>query len=391
MKCLITLFLLFICYFSSATVYTVDNSGNSNAQFNDLQVAIDQAVDGDTLYVVGTFKAYDASNTSRITLDKRLVLIGEGPFKTADGAINEGEFTLIDMLFLQDGADGSVISGFHLDAVKFGYSDQDNFNFANLTFSNNEIDDLSLPNVNSQITSLTMINNLIYPGDGGFEWDQTNGNDIQNNFIHFRKTFRPTGSNLLKNNIIVIESTFPRTAYDTDGNGDTLYEREWEIENTTWENNVIFMSQDGPSGIIDRLVFKASNVTLTNNLVLNETVVSDLLATGNMANTVTNLNTEADPFNYNDGLMPGRFPFIDLVSSFADYSLKAASVGKGAGTDGMDVGIYGGENPWKNGPNHRYELGSALNVPVIELLETNDTVVKPGEGLKVRIKAKSNR
>ena len=263
MNRLLILFLFLISSSLSATVYTVYNGGNGIANFDDLQTAINQAAAGDTIYVLGTFKPYDDSNTGRISLNKRLVLLGEGPFKTADGTINQDEFTFIDLLFLESGCDGSVISGFHLDAVRFGYSDGVGVTFTNLTFSNNRIDDLTIPNSNHLVTSLNLINNHIYPGDGGFKWEQTTGNNLQNNFIHFRRNFRPTGTNLLKNNLIVMWGRSTRVAYGTSGNGETLYEREWETENSTWENNVIFMSgYGGGTGVIDRLVLKASNVTL---------------------------------------------------------------------------------------------------------------------------------
>jgi hypothetical protein len=39
----------------------------------------------------------------------------------------------------------------------------------------------------------------------------------------------------------------------------------------------------------------------------------------------------------------------NIYSYMQDYHLKSTSPGKNAGTDGMDVGIYGGSSPFKEG------------------------------------------
>ena len=61
---------------SNATVWTVNNNTNSPGQYTGLQTAIDDianVMDGDTLYVHGSYVSYGV-----ISLDRPLVLIGTG-------------------------------------------------------------------------------------------------------------------------------------------------------------------------------------------------------------------------------------------------------------------------------------------------------------------------
>lgn len=390
MKYLLGVVFLFGSFSLFSSVHLVDNSVNAPGVFNSLQMAIGFAAEGDTIFVKGTFVDYGEGDDNVIQLNKRLVLIGEGPFNTSDGAVNEGEFTLITTLALQKGGNGSSIRGFHLEFINFSNTPGSLSTFTDFSFYNNKIDHLDQESPLDDFGRITFINNLIYPGDGGFDWSRMSGLIMKNNFMHFRKHFRPAaGDNLLSNNMIIVEGPSDRISYGTGSQNEELFERQWQVENVTFQNNVFFMTEDSTPAI-DRLAVLGSNVILQNNLAINTTDVRDLLSTGNIANTVSDFLTEEEPFVGANNFRIDRFPFINFEPTSTDFSLKEGSVGESAGLDGADIGLYGGEFPWTDGPNHKYELGSSLPIPVIEILETRKTVVKPGEGLKVRIKARSN-
>ena len=72
-KAILVLVLLFAINKTQATVITVSNAPNSPAQYTDLQLAINAANNGDTIYVSGSLVNYGV-----ITIDKPLVLLGAG-------------------------------------------------------------------------------------------------------------------------------------------------------------------------------------------------------------------------------------------------------------------------------------------------------------------------
>jgi hypothetical protein len=68
-----TLALMVACLYSTATIFTVNNNLPSPGQYNVLQLAVNAASNGDTLYISGS-----PYNYNTITINKRLTLIGTG-------------------------------------------------------------------------------------------------------------------------------------------------------------------------------------------------------------------------------------------------------------------------------------------------------------------------
>ncbi len=369
-----------------ATAHLVDNTVDIPGVFKSLQTAIDAASEGDTLFVKGTFIDYGEGDSKVVVMNKRLVIIGEGAYKTEEGAINEGEFTLINRLALGRDANGSTVQGIHLEYLHFANTPGSQSTFSDFDFYNNQIDHITQESPLDDFDGITFVNNRIYPGDAGFDWSRMRNLTMKNNFLHFRKELKPAvGDNLLSNNMIIVDD--PSLQIDIGGG---LSEGQWKVENVTFHNNTFYMS-GGTSPVIDRLAILGYNSIFKNNLAINAIDVREN-SNGEITNTVSVFFSEEEPFIGNGSILPFTFPYIDFKSTTTDFHLKDSSQGKNAGLDGKDIGIYGGEFPWPDGPNHKYELGSALSssIPFIELLETNKTVVKPGEGLKVRIKARVN-
>jgi len=67
---------------------------------------------------------------------------------------------------------------------------------------------------------------------------------------------------------------------------------------------------------------------------------------------------------------------------FDDYRLQPGSAAANYGTDGKDVGIYGGTSPID------YPLAGEPPVPQIKSMTINNNVVPPGGTLNVNVKAK---
>jgi hypothetical protein len=63
-----------------------------------------------------------------------------------------------------------------------------------------------------------------------------------------------------------------------------------------------------------------------------------------------------------------------------DFHLKASSPGKNAGTDGTDIGLYGGTGFSETGEPP---------IPVVQIFSIQNGVVAPGGKLKVRISAEA--
>ncbi len=391
MKCLLGVVFLFSSFSLFSSVHLVDNSVNAPEVFNNLQKAIDFAAEGDTIFIKGTFMPYEGPDEEFILVNKQLVFFGEGAFKTKDGAINQGEYTSITWLALTKGANGSKFSGLHIKRLHFSNTPGEVSTFSDLSFFENHIERLSYESNLDNVKGITFINNRVFPVYDDFDWSFMSDLTFRNNFIYVRKEFKPSiGNNIVSNNFIRLSGTFStRKAYGTGPDSEILYEREWEVENVSMQNNVFYMN---PFADIDpdRIAFRISNVTLKSNISINRADVGDLYAVDNMPNDVSDLITEAQPFVSEQSVMIEFFRNLDFESALANLNLKTDSQGVNAGTDGTDIGIYGGAHVWPDGPNHRYELGIPLGIPVIELLETRKTVVKPGEGLKVRIKARAN-
>ncbi|MGC8822999.1 MAG: hypothetical protein ACP5PZ_00165 [Bacteroidales bacterium] len=71
---------------------------------------------------------------------------------------------------------------------------------------------------------------------------------------------------------------------------------------------------------------------------------------------------------------------VDNLKDF-DWHLKGTSPGKNAGTDGTDLGIYGGSYPWSG-------FTGMPNLPVIENFYIKNPVTHKDSTLKIYIKAK---
>lgn len=287
---------------------------------------------GDTIYVVGSNFSY-----GRVTVSKPLVVIGPGYF--LDDNINtqvDKKEAMFNQFSLSEGAQGSTIKGL---TVNGGYG----------------------LDINNQIDNILLENNYCYSVDFNFRAD-----DIYNN-IAIRKCFIENGLNM-------------STGYDA------------VVTNLSLTNNIIggFSIEDGSTGIIVNNLFADNNLTLgtsssfeiANNIFLNSNDNNFTIQTIPDASVHHNISLTGAFGNENDNFSaPQSTLFIsgdDLPDTDAQYQLSESSPAKGAGSNGTDIGPFGGPDP--------YRLSGLPNLPNIYELSSGGLVT--GDELPVRIKIK---
>lgn len=389
------------CFFSTlgllATVHTVDNGINSVADYTDLQVAIDEATEGDTLLVKGSYVPYgllnvNSSSGGSLTLDKRLVIIGEGAHGHQGGPSYEDRLrrTFFGTMTLGEGASGSKFYGLRIYSLVFGLQDDQAESLTDILVSECSIEYFGVDGDDDVLDGFTVLRSAVkFPYFSRIS--NINNVKFANNILTFRYLDglrMDVGDNLFVNNVIMISSNSSSSSkvYDQDSEGNDLYEQELAIENVKFLNSIFYL-QTYRSRAEERLVFKSSNSELRNCIVMGPTTTRDLLDTDNIEVIISNLSIERAPFVRLPITVTAYSQRIRAETPIADYHLVDGSVGIGNGTDGMNIGIYGGEFPWIDGPVWRYD--NEPSIPVVESLKLEKKTVKPGEGLKVRVRARA--
>lgn len=335
------LFIVTACCFSAsflqAKVLTVSNNSNSPGQYTALQPAITAAAAGDTIYIHGS-----ASSYGNVSINKRLVLLGTGhkPSKSNPLVSEIGDIQL-DSLPSVSGASGTKIIGFKINHLT-GY--------------------LQTGGTKNVLVS----RNYFIPGGVKVTITGT-GWVLQNNIISFASVNVKNNANvIIRNNIF---------------NGSSVITSN---QPTVMIANNIFFASSTPASFIT-----VSNALIANNIFSGSTPKGANVDNNTFSNNLT-YQTPYDtiPFGTNTG--SGNFvaqnPLFTNVplNSFNysyDFSLQATSPGKNAGTDGTDIGIYGGAMPFT-------DMTGSPAIPQIKSLLLLNPVIPVGDSLRVVIKAK---
>ena len=289
----------------------VQSSGNTSF-YTSLDDAIANAINGDNIYVPG------GSFTINNPISKEVHIVGAGA--NPDSTIATGFTLILSNIILVNGSSNSSIEGLYLNNynIYFGTNPQ---NISGVIISRCNVGSITFICDNTQaryqniIIKESIINNAI-------NTNQCYGNyciynDIQNCVVSNNIIYYIQQLNLncqIKNNIILSSTTL---------NGCNIF------------NNIIYYS--GANCNIN-------NCTFRNNLILDGAIVNVYGQSGqtnmflnNIDNQQSNSNTTFINAHY------GQFGYT------YDYHLQSSCPGKNAGTDGTDVGIYGGQYPWKDG------------------------------------------
>lgn len=185
---------------ANAEKYRVNNTGGIDADYTDLQTAIDSASTGDTLYIEGSAILY-----GDITISKQLYLFGPGYFLTENDSTQANPSTAsIDDLTISSGASGAFVTGLTMSWI--------NISANNVTIKRNRIHGYGI-SVNA-VTNCMILQNYIDCSYSSSAYSpvyvKTNASNIiiSNNFLRKAGTTYPsvrvegTSSAVITQNVI---------------------------------------------------------------------------------------------------------------------------------------------------------------------------------------------
>lgn len=322
-------------------VFTVDNTGGPHAHFTDLQVAVDAALDGDILHVLGSPILY-----GNVIITRRVHLFGPG-YNLArvytEGYQDFHEATLGTVQFepsLTSSAAGSTLSGFRTGGISIAVSD--------VTIQRNRTGAISVHTVfvDAQIIEQPHRARILqnYAFMLSATAPQATGHLIANNI------FTSTGSSA------VISNGTVRHNFMTRGSSNVPY-----FQNCVVENNFL--------GGVHR---NSRNSLLRNNLI--ETAMPDSVffpdfySENSLIDNQWTLQTD----DVWPTLITGSGAFDEA------YQLAETSLAKGAGFGGVDVGPYAGPFP--------YEISGVPPMPRVKIMAPGPFTASPNSDLTIPVK-----
>ncbi len=332
---IITLIVLYLvlggihCY---SRVITVDNKYPSIGDFTNLLDAVQNShtMDGDTIYVCPSQVAYQG-----ISNNKRLIIIGSGWDENIPGS---GISTINGEISFVYGSNGSKIMGF---SGGFGII----VNSDNIVVSKNILAKIAVE-ANHHGTIISQ-NNI---------WKQSSDYCII----------------VSDHNELTIMNNILRNSYmNGDIIGHVIYASGSAISITIKNNYIkasdryfwgIAVNLDGANSYVYNNYFEMG-VCIGNGFFYNMACWSILPSCCNNQNGIFSEDVFKNP-------------------GIGDFRLLDNSIAKGAGLNGEDIGIYGGDTP--------YIDGGYPGIPLIYNIEYNFIGTKQN-GLKVKFKAKSNK
>jgi hypothetical protein len=362
-----TLFGILICLTipAFATIRTVSNNPDRPAQFTQVDAAIAASAAGDTIYVHGSQFTY-----ADFSINKRLVVIGAG--YNSNNQFNLP--TVVNNIFLNrdtglQNASGSVITGFLIIT---------------------QIRNNGNPGVDNVTIFRNKVNNVIYTHNPGASFVYSNGWLIYNNIL-----FQVQGGS---------------------GGSTSVSSGNITIQNNIFTGNIVGFSMS--SVLVDHNLFLGSDnlqtvfyATITNNIFVRTTgnIFTTNVSFNTFNNNISNLTTitTASPTNsFLGGNNSGAGNFVAVDPSFeavtdlnnystvANYRLKTTSTVRNGGTDGTDLGIYGGVAarafPSGGAPASGYDTSALPPIPQVTEVNIQNATLQPGTPLNVNVKAKVN-
>lgn len=329
-------FLLFCSILgASAGTWRINNS-DASADFQSIQSAINDATlvnDGDTLFVEGSASGYNG-----FTCDRLLYIIGPG-FRLAENpqtGANASYAVIVGAAAFEDGAQGSVFSGFAFSNSSSGYEvdiETDNITIMRCYLTRGLA-------ITGTVNNPIIVQNYILDGISigssgwGFQGMIFNNNIVDGDInisssITTPRTFASVNNNFFLEDVIVTTATF---------------------RNNIWDPIGVSASINVTSGVIE------------NNLFFNSQLGTD---------------------NGNQGFSDNTNVFGDRSGRSFDQQWELAddSAFKNSGTDGTDPGPFGGSNP--------YILSGVPPLPIIYEINTAG-FGNQETGLPVEIRVRSS-
>jgi len=331
---------------SNATILTVDNNVDAPAGvYTEVQLAADAANPGDSLYIVGSITGY-----GNLYVKKELHIFGAGYKPNKQNAISANVNVLLVYSSVIDNPSGSSVSGIQggvtlqnlmpasilenisISRIQGDVSFSGSYLMKNITVTNNRLTTLS-------VSSSPVLTNAL----------------ISNNIIAYSSFNCGVGSTA-----IVTNNVF------SDVGGAYFY-------NTIVTNNIFFGSTHNTL---------ASNVTYNNNITFGS-VDNNLVLTG------TN-NGGGNFIGVNPSFV--NVPAVNYIDTY-NYNLQPTSPGIAAGTDGTDIGIYGGTYVWPEGgasSGDGYMYAQEADIPQVNQMNVQNASVPLNGTLNVTVTGITN-
>lgn len=332
------------CNLGWSAILTVSNNSTYPAQYSVIQTAINAAAAGDTIYIYPSATLYAEWP---ITITKRLVMIGAGINPQRPSRLSS---TVSGFMLSGTAASGTVIIGITFTAGIQSGSDAVFVN--NVVVSECQL--VGVDGLNYFHGNNIRVENCIltspYSTGGHIIFNSTGAACIiQNNYLHGGVRLYAGTQALIRNNIFA------------SGDANTIALREYGGAYSSgvqvW-NNIFYKANPGLP-VAAACEFKNNIYYLTSN-----PVPSNGLSSGNI---------NANPLFVN---YPAAGNFFSLSYNF---HLDTGSPGINYGTDGTDVGIWGGATP--------VNAGYEPPIPRIYELNVNNATVPVGGTIQLTIKA----
>lgn len=315
-----------------ATIHTVSNVATQPAQFATVDDAIAAAAATDTIYITGSATPYAA-----FTFDKPLTIIGAG-------YANSGLESNVNVVYFTSGSSGSRLSG--------------------LVVSGN-----IYPDANSSTNVDIVIErcNFGYLSIYGYA---LNGLVVRN-CVFYGFTVAASWTNVLvTNNLITGGISGPGTP----------------IPSVLITNNTFVSASQ-------QLALAGFNAAIiSNNIFWGNTPVDAGMQYCAFSNNIT-YQTSNDALPYGTNAGSGNYIGVDPLFVNApdqsgvltyDYHLQAGSPGHNGGTDGTDVGIYGGGAPFPASMDGR------ARIPLVTQFNILNSTIPEGGSLNIEVEGRKN-
>jgi hypothetical protein len=317
-----------------ANVVTCSNNAINAGQYTAIQTAVDAANPGDTVYVMGSPSAY-----GDVTIKKHVTMIGAGyaVTNTQNNWASIIGYVYLDSIGFGAQVSGTKIMGFNITG-NIGQTGTGSLNY--ITLERNYI--------NNYITvfgsNWTIRNNDIY----ALNIQNNSYCFVYNNFIGTLQNSNKTTVNISNNNFV----TNNYNAFST-------------ISNAIIANNIFYYCS--PLASVTSCVF-------SNNVTTNSTA-QVLPPAGNTGSG--NLNNT--PPGFVDASIPASTVGQSVIWNY-NWHIATGSPAHNGGTDGTDIGVYGGTYPYPN-------MTGATHIPQMQVLNVSGTVPQGGN-LNVSFKAR---
>jgi hypothetical protein len=324
------------------------NAPTGDHVYSSLQAAIDAAAAGDTLHIIASPESYGDVNVT-----KQLTFYGVGaePDKELPVTSKVGTMTLKDATV--GGGDASLTHVEGVVATRFTLS--------------NDLSDITITRCSFQyfnMTNYSDITNLLISSctvaNGGYITFYNTTDYVKANVVIRNCIFADANIQHASHNTLISNNVFFATINSS--SGQALY----QPDDCLVYNNIFYGTPTA---------YTAERCTFNNNMSYGNTNGDHLaLPAAGVSNSGQLNQVNVDPQFVN-------FPSAgsNTYSIGYDFHIQAGSDAEGSGTDGTNLGIYGGAIPFN----------IDVSLPLIQQFNTAG-VIKQGDDLNVTVRAKAN-